>query len=78
MLKSAQIIKKTDFDSFLISHHWFRVDYIIFCNLQILSIKTSPDNPITGSYPKKGKKRKEKKKKKNKIQNVFASIYYEC
>ena len=52
MLESAQELKKIDSDYYVINHHWFRVAYIIFCNLQnansqILPTKTPPGNPIT-------------------------------
>ena len=52
MFESAQQIKKIDLDYYVINHQWFRVAYIILCNLQntnsqILPTKTTPDNTIT-------------------------------
>ena len=52
MLESAQQIKKIDLDYHVINHQWFRVAYIILCNLQntnsqILPTKAPPGNPIT-------------------------------
>ena len=51
MLESAQQIKEIDLDYYVINHQWFRVAYIILCNLQntnlqILLTKTPTDNPI--------------------------------
>ena len=52
MLESAQQINKTDLDYYVTNHQWFRVAYIILCNLQntnsqILLTKTPLVNPIT-------------------------------
>ena len=52
MLESAQQIKKIYLGYYVINRQWFRVAYIILCNLQntnfqILSTKTPPGNPVT-------------------------------
>ena len=74
MLELAQNIKKIDLDNYVINHQWFRVAYIMLCNLQntnsqILLTKTPPGNPVTDYFQKKKRKRKKKKS------NIFASIY---
>ena len=51
ILQSAQQIKKIDLDYHVVIDRWFRVAYIILCNLQntnlqILLTKTPPGNPI--------------------------------
>ena len=65
MLELAQKIKKIDLDNYVINHLWFRVAYIMLCNLrntnsQILLTKTPPGNPINDYYQKKEKERKKK------------------
>ena len=52
MLESEQQVKKIDLEYFVINHQWFRVAYIILCNLQntnsqILPTKKPPGNRIT-------------------------------
>ena len=52
MLESEQQVKKIDLEYFVINHQWFRVTYIILCNLQntnsqILPAKKPPGNCIT-------------------------------
>ena len=51
MLESTQQLKKIDLDYYVINHQWFRVAYIILCNLQdtnsqTLSTKILPANPM--------------------------------
>ena len=74
MLELTQQIKRIDLDYYVINHQWFRVAYIILCNLQNMNsqnlpTKTPPGNPITDYWQKK------KKKKETKIQKIFESIY---
>ena len=52
MLELAQQTKKIDLNYHVINHQWFRVAYIILCNLQntnsqILPVKAPPGNLIT-------------------------------
>ena len=52
MLESEQQVKKIDLEYFVINHQWFRVAYIVLCNLrntnsQILPTKKPPGNRIT-------------------------------
>ena len=52
MLESTQQIKKIDLDYYVINHQWFRVAYIILCNLKntnsdIFPAKVLPASPIT-------------------------------
>ena len=82
MLESTQQIRKIDLDYDVINHQWFRVVYIIFCNLQntnsqILPTKTPPGNYLTDYWPKKKKEKKKKRIRKKKNQKIFASIYQE-
>ena len=61
MLESTQQIKKIDLGYYVIIHQWFEVAYNILCNLQntnlqILSTKTLPANPVI-DYKKEGIKK---------------------
>ena len=67
MLESTQQIRKIDLDYYVINYQWFRVAYIILCNLQeknsqILPTRTNLGNPLTDDKQKK-KKKEEKKSK---------------
>ena len=55
MPESAQQFKNTDSDYYVISHQWFRVVYIIWCN----SHKIPPGKPIT-DYQQQEKKKEKK------------------
>ena len=69
MLESTQQVKKINSDYYVISHLWFRVAFVILCNLQntnsqIFSTKTPPGKPIT-DYQQQKKKKKENKNSKH-------------
>ena len=60
MLESAQHTKNINSNHYVINHMWFRVAYIILCNLrsrnsQILPSKAPPGNLVT-EKEKKGSK----------------------
>ena len=66
MLESTQHTKKIALTYDVINRQWFRVAYIILCNLQninsqILPTKTPPGSFITDYEPKKRKKVKNSK-----------------
>ena len=75
MLESAQQTRKIDLNYYVINHQWFRVTYIILCNLQNKNWLILPTETPPGYLVKVGKKKKEVKKKK--IQKIFASMYWE-
>ena len=75
ILESAQQTNKIDLNCFLINRQWFSMAYIILYNLQNASSQILPTKKISSylitDYLQK------KRKKKRKIQNIFASMYWE-
>ena len=76
MLESAQQTKKIDLNYYAINHQWFRVTYIILSNLQNKNWLILPTKTLLATLWKLAKKKKKEVKKK-KIQNIFASMYWE-
>ena len=78
MLESAQQIKKIDLDYYVINHQWFRVAYIILCNLQNTNSQILPTKRLPGNWSLTKKKGKEKKGKKFRKKETFKESKYFC